>query len=298
MSGKVLIVGGGDSGGTALRSAEIYDPTLNTWSSAGNLATERLLHTATLLLSGKVLAAGGYNGSYLNTAELYLEDLGFDNARRPVITTVSNRVAPGSSLTLTGGGFTGDSEAAGGNTNSSATNYPLLQLRRIDNEQIVWTSPAAGSTRSATNYQSAPLPGVPRGAYLLTMIVNGIASNATMVIEMTLDIDDSAPNTQYGGATDGLLLMRYLLGLRGSALADGTIGVTARRDATQIAQYIAANLSSFDVDGDGLTLATTDGVMILRRLLGITSAAAITSGVKNSNRSDADVLTAIESLMP
>ena len=113
-----------------------------------------------------------------------------------------------------------------------------------------------------------------------------------------LDIDDSAPNTKYDAATDGLLLMRYLLGLRGSALTDGALGVGARRDATQIAQYLTTNRLLFDVDGDGLTLATTDGLMILRRLLGITSAAAITQGAKNSSRSDADVVTAIDALKP
>lgn len=115
----------------------------------------------------------------------------------------------------------------------------------------------------------------------------------------TLDIDNSSTATQYDAATDGLLLMRYLLGLRGSALTNGgALGATAQRDATQIGQFIAGSLPSFDVDGDGLTLATTDGVMILRRLLGITNAAAITNGAKNSSRPDADVKTAIEALMP
>ena len=76
------------------------------------------------------------------------------------------------------------------------------------------------------------------------------------------------------------------------------LGAAAQRNATQIEQYLANNLTGFDVDGDGLTLATTDGVMILRRLLGITIPAAITSGVKHSARSDADVRTAIEALMP
>ena len=115
---------------------------------------------------------------------------------------------------------------------------------------------------------------------------------------LTLDIDDSSTATKYDAATDGLLLMRYLLGLRGSALTDDALGATALRNTTQIEQYIANNLTGFDVDGDGLTLAMTDGVMILRRLLGITNAAAITNGVKNSARSDADVRTATEALMP
>ena len=114
----------------------------------------------------------------------------------------------------------------------------------------------------------------------------------------TLDIDGSSTSTKYDAATDGLLLLRYLLGLRGSALINGALGATAQRNATQIEQYIAASLTRFDVDGDGLTLATTDGLMILRRLRGITNAAAITNGAKNSARSDADVKTAIEALMP
>ncbi len=112
----------------------------------------------------------------------------------------------------------------------------------------------------------------------------------------TLDIDDSAPTTQSDAATDGMLLIRYLLGYRDSALVTGAISGVARRNATQIAAHIATNLMRFDVDGDGHILATTDGVMILRRLLGIADAAAITEGVKKSSRSDADVVLAIEAL--
>jgi hypothetical protein len=74
--GKVLITGGAtDSGGstTPLGSAEFYDPTSQTFSTAGNMTSVREHQTATLLNDGTVLVAGGSNGSsILGTAELYM----------------------------------------------------------------------------------------------------------------------------------------------------------------------------------------------------------------------------------
>ena len=71
-SGKVLVAGGAFNG-SALASAELYDPATNTWSAAGSMTTTRMQHTATLLANGKVLAAGGTGGGIdvRGSAEIY-----------------------------------------------------------------------------------------------------------------------------------------------------------------------------------------------------------------------------------
>ncbi|MCX6930904.1 MAG: hypothetical protein NT154_48030, partial [Verrucomicrobia bacterium] len=75
-SGKVLVAGGSFTSypvNDALASAELYDPATGLWTATGAMRTERTIHTATLLASGKVLVAGGWNDSHweLSSAELY-----------------------------------------------------------------------------------------------------------------------------------------------------------------------------------------------------------------------------------
>jgi len=76
-NGKVLIVGGLNTPPSGryvdYASAELYDPGIGTFASAGAMATARDLHSATLLPNGKVLIAGGelaFVGA-LSSAELY-----------------------------------------------------------------------------------------------------------------------------------------------------------------------------------------------------------------------------------
>lgn len=60
--GKVLIAGGGernvDGSPMAVSHVDIYDPGTGQWSSASNMATAELDHTATLLVDGKLLIVG------------------------------------------------------------------------------------------------------------------------------------------------------------------------------------------------------------------------------------------------
>lgn len=62
--GDVLLLGGSTQkdhggGGHPTASAELYDHRTGTWRAAPSLASPRLAHTATLLLSGKVVVVGG-----------------------------------------------------------------------------------------------------------------------------------------------------------------------------------------------------------------------------------------------
>ena len=59
--GRLLVVGGFDVPGTGklLPSAEIYDPAVGAWSSAGDMTAGRFEFKATLLADGRVLVTGG-----------------------------------------------------------------------------------------------------------------------------------------------------------------------------------------------------------------------------------------------
>ena len=181
-NGKVLVAGGFNGG--ELSSAELYDPASGTWTAIGSLTTARYQHTATLLPNGKVLVAGGGGTSgALSSAELYDIGLGFIPGWQPQITTATSPLVLGSSLMLTGSRFQGISQASGGNNfQDSSTNYPVVQLRNIDNSQVAFlpVDPTAGW--SDTSFTSIPVNNFPPGPALVTVFTNGIPSHSKYVV--------------------------------------------------------------------------------------------------------------------
>jgi hypothetical protein len=75
--GNVLVAGGvigvadGVIGSAVAASAELYDPSTGTWTASASMSTARMGITATLLLDGKVLVAGGLGSDNDRSAELY-----------------------------------------------------------------------------------------------------------------------------------------------------------------------------------------------------------------------------------
>ncbi len=80
-NGRLLAVGGfgiytGPLNDSTLSAAEVYDASTDAWVATGAMATRRCYYTATLLPDGRVLAAGGENGTaisptHLASVELY-----------------------------------------------------------------------------------------------------------------------------------------------------------------------------------------------------------------------------------
>lgn len=176
-SGKVLVAGGW-SGSSYLTSAEIYDPATNSWSAAGGLAAARSGHSATLLADGRVLMAGGLGLSgTLTSAEIL--DPGHVGARRPVLASATDPLAPSGQLLLSGSGFTGDSEASSGGTSQSASNIPVVELRRLENGAISRARPAA--VFSATGYATTAFANLAQGVYAVSVVVNGIPGVARLI---------------------------------------------------------------------------------------------------------------------
>ena len=200
--GKVLIAAGLNSVSLPeSNTAELYDPVLNTIVSVpSTMMTNRQAHTATLLPNGQVLIAGGFNSvsGYLNAAETFDFGLGFSDVRRPTITSATDPLLMPASLVLSGSGFRGDSEASGGMPQGSSTDYPVVQLMRIDNGQVFYPLSDPATSWSDTMFSSQTIGAtdtlLPKGGYRVTVFTNGIPS-IQKLIEISGNIVPLVPVT-------------------------------------------------------------------------------------------------------
>nr|WP_242544847.1 Ig-like domain-containing protein [Corallococcus sp. NCSPR001] len=213
-SGNVVVTGGvNDSGPVA--ATEVYATELSGWISSGpSMSMPRSGHAAALLPDGQVLVTGGANADgSLATAEVY-DDTGAPYAWRPAFQAPDSR--PGSSIQLTGTGFRGVSEASGGNTQSSATNVPLLGLMAVEGGALTRMSRGNYSDTSVT----ATVPAVPAGYYFLTVITNGSPGGRVVHVQGALLLAPVVVTP-----ADGALLTTVTPAISGTAEAHTTVTV-------------------------------------------------------------------------
>ncbi len=104
------------------------------------------------------------------------------------------------------------------------------------------------------------------------------SGTTTLTVKPTIDVDD---NGALDPTNDGLMALRHLFGLTGTSVTNGvTFGVGAQRtDPTAINDFLTQVRPLLDIDGDTRINPLTDGVLIVRYLLGLRGAALIQSAV-------------------
>jgi len=117
------------------------------------------------------------------------------------------------------------------------------------------------------------------------------ANVGTEFVSVNMDIDG---NGSVDAATDGAMLLRFLMGLRGEAVTENgaLIGTGCTRCSTAVINdYLAANAEALDADDNGLADGLSDGILRLRFIQGETGA-GLTGGVvaANCRRCDAGAL--------
>ena len=112
---------------------------------------------------------------------------------------------------------------------------------------------------------------------LTSLTANATAPNvaARQPATCALDADNDGSIKAF---TDGLLVLRWMLGMTGTAATAGALGPLANRTvAADIATHLAAQ--KLDIDGDSSVDAVTDGVLLLRALLGLGGNAVVANSV-------------------
>jgi hypothetical protein len=92
------------------------------------------------------------------------------------------RFTSGHHLQLTGSLFQGISQASGGNTQDSSSNYAIVQLRSLDNSQIAFLPVDRVGGWSDTSFISGPVRDFPFGPAMVTVFTNGIPSKAKVLV--------------------------------------------------------------------------------------------------------------------
>ena len=113
---------------------------------------------------------------------------------------------------------------------------------------------------------------------VLTSLTANASAPAVTARQPATCVLDADNNSGINGFTDGLLVLRWMLGMTGSAATTGALGPGAQRTlAADIATHLTAQ--KLDVDGDSSVDVVTDGLLLLRALLGLSGNALVANAV-------------------
>ena len=225
-------------------------------------------------------------GVIRNQAGLSLTGAYFDYKKPPVFAIASAAANEGSAITFSVT-RTGDTQAAqavtvatsiGANNTASANDFTA------NTGTLSFASGETVKTFTVQTIQDSFVEGNETFAVSLTNPSNGAilsATNSTATgtinnndfgVRWNLDVDGDG---KVGALSDGVMLMRYLLGgsvFSGNALINGAISATATRNVTQIRSYLEQGVlqKDLDIDGNGSVTALSDGLIAQRYLFGAT----------------------------
>jgi len=113
----------------------------------------------------------------------------------------------------------------------------------------------------------------------------------------SFDVDGDG---RYDALTDGLLVLRYLLGLTGASLTDHLVAPGAQRTTPQqVTAWLDGMRASLDVDGNGVADALTDGIIVMRYMFGIRGAALVDNALgQGATRTGAQIEQYLGQMMP
>ncbi|KPA12776.1 hypothetical protein MHK_007020, partial [Candidatus Magnetomorum sp. HK-1] len=117
----------------------------------------------------------------------------------------------------------------------------------------------------------------------------------------TLDVD---ANQNLDALTDGLLIIRYLFGIKsGYSLVANAVDLEngLRTTSENINAYIKSSLPYLDIDDNGKADALTDGILIIRYLFGLTEGESLIGNSVDSQGSrttSESIKTYLDGLMP
>jgi hypothetical protein len=125
--------------------------------------------------------------------------------------------------------------------------------------------------------------------------------SATFAPDTVLPRIDIDGNNGYDALTDGLLMIRYLFGLTGTALTNGALdGAATRTDPAAIKERLDNTRPLLDIDGSGQPDALTDGLLMIRYLFGLRGDALIAGALDPlaTRKTALDIEAYLQTLMP